>query len=189
MNPENDNPPKSGFDILRGILKERTKGEFDTWHFVALFMEMIDEAEKQSAPPTTPGATGSKVIDETLTEMEWAEQVATLRDALDRVTEERDEARSSKSTGESLKNSMRHNSTIMETNGRLIAERDTLAAQLAAVRDELEEVVRADDAAMDAMRGMGLTVEPETRAITDKCRAALAITGPTLVNEKTNETP
>jgi hypothetical protein len=34
------------FNKLRSILKERSKGEVDTWGFVALFMDMIDEAEQ-----------------------------------------------------------------------------------------------------------------------------------------------
>jgi hypothetical protein len=31
---------------LQTILKERSKGEYHTWGFVAMFMEMIDEAMK-----------------------------------------------------------------------------------------------------------------------------------------------
>lgn len=31
---------------IRALLKERSKGETETWGFVALFMEMIDEVEK-----------------------------------------------------------------------------------------------------------------------------------------------
>lgn len=44
-----------GFDTLRKILRERTKGETETWGFVALFMEMIDEAEKSAAAQTKEG--------------------------------------------------------------------------------------------------------------------------------------
>lgn len=36
-------------DRLRAKLKERSKGEVETWGFVAMFMEMIDEVEEESA--------------------------------------------------------------------------------------------------------------------------------------------
>ncbi len=34
---------------LRAILRERSKGEVETWGFVHAFMDMIDEAERSSA--------------------------------------------------------------------------------------------------------------------------------------------
>ena len=46
---------KQAFDTLRGILKQRSKGEVETWGFVAAFMEMIDEAEKLHLSENAPG--------------------------------------------------------------------------------------------------------------------------------------
>jgi hypothetical protein len=40
-------------DSLRAKLKEASKGETNTWGFVAMFMEMIGEVEKQAAPSAT----------------------------------------------------------------------------------------------------------------------------------------
>jgi hypothetical protein len=38
---------KSALDDLRSLLRERSKGEVETWGFVAAFMEMIDEIDRK----------------------------------------------------------------------------------------------------------------------------------------------
>lgn len=38
---------EKAFDELRSILKDRSRGEVETWGFVAAFMDMIDEAQKR----------------------------------------------------------------------------------------------------------------------------------------------
>ena len=40
---------KAALDDVRALLCKRSKGEVETWGFVAAFMGMIDEVERQSA--------------------------------------------------------------------------------------------------------------------------------------------
>lgn len=53
----------NGFDTLRKILRERTKGEVNTWGFVALFMDMIDEAEKATLLSRTALPTAIEMLE------------------------------------------------------------------------------------------------------------------------------
>lgn len=45
---------------LRAILTERSKGEYDTWGFVAMFLGMIDEASQSTQTTTSTDSTKPK---------------------------------------------------------------------------------------------------------------------------------
>jgi hypothetical protein len=47
-------------DILRRKLKEASKGEPETWGFVAMFMQMIEEAEQEMAKEDSDEVGGSE---------------------------------------------------------------------------------------------------------------------------------
>jgi hypothetical protein len=48
VTPNSATSPSNWADRLRAILKERSKGEQNTWGFVAAFMDMIEEVEKEN---------------------------------------------------------------------------------------------------------------------------------------------
>lgn len=76
--------------------------------------------------------------------------------------------------GETLSHSAEMVKAHCEAKERLAKERDSALASLKTAREALETVVKFDDAAIESLRGVGIIIEPETQAITDKCRAAIA---------------